>query len=105
MERKIKLEEYKLLKCMLKELKTHQFEIENLKVVEMLDGGMGSLYIVDSCKNREERKMSKSIIERQFYDVDQTPISVSVNIDTEGNLFELDIWRVDFNPIIKFPSC
>ena len=31
MERKIKLEEYKLLKCMLKDLKTHQFEIENLK--------------------------------------------------------------------------
>ena len=34
MERKIKLEEYKLLKCMLKDLKTHQFEIEDLKLVD-----------------------------------------------------------------------
>jgi hypothetical protein len=105
MERKIKLEECKLLKCLLKDLKTHQYETEELKVVEMLDGSMGSLYIVNPSKSREERKMGSSILERQFYDIDDTPISVSINIDTDGNLFELDIWRVDFNPIIKFPSC
>jgi hypothetical protein len=105
MEREIKLEEYNLLKCMLNDVKEYEFNIEDLTVIEMLDGGMGSLYIMSASKSIEERKMSKSILEKQFFDVDNMPISVSVNIDTDGNLFELDIWRVDFNPIIRFPIC
>ena len=103
-ERSLKTEEYQLLENMLKELKNYDFNLENLKVVDMLDGSMGSLYIVNPQKIREERKMDKSIIEKQFYDVDDVPISVCINIDTDGNLFELDIWRVDFNPLINFPK-
>ncbi|MDD7888279.1 hypothetical protein [Flavivirga sp. 57AJ16] len=103
-KRDLKIEEYQLLENMLKELKEYDFNLNELKVVDMLDGGMGSLYIVNALKTREERKMNKAIIEKQFYDVDDVPISVSINIDTDGNLFELDIWRVDFNPIINFPK-
>lgn len=103
-ERNLRKEEYQLLDKMLKESKDYHFNLEHLKVVDMLDGGMGSLYIVNPLKTREERKMDKSIIEKQFYDVDDVPISVCINIDTDGNLFELDIWRVDFNPLINFPK-
>ncbi len=103
-ERSLKTEEYQLLENLLKELKDYDFDLENLKVEDMLDGGMGSLYIVHSQKTKKERKIDKSIIEKQFYDVDDVPISVCINIDTDGNLFELDIWRVDFNPLIRFPK-
>lgn len=102
-ERNLREEEYQLLEKMLKDLNDYNFNLKNLKVVEMSDGGMGSLYIVDPLKSREKRKMYKSIIEQQFFDVDGVPISVCINIDADGNLFELDIWRVDFHPLIKFP--
>ena len=103
-KRNLKIDEYQLLENMLKELKDYDFNLDNLKVMDMLDGNMGSLYIVNPLKTREERKMDKAIIEKQFYDADDVSISISINIDTDGNLFELDIWRVDFNPIINFPK-
>jgi len=40
----------------------------------------------------------------KFEDIDGTPISISLNIDENNNLFELDIWRVDFNPVKKYPQ-
>ncbi|WP_062053187.1 DUF6984 family protein [Aquimarina longa] len=103
-ERALKIEEYQLLENMIKELNDYDFNLDDLKVMNMLDGNMGSLYIVNPQKSREEREMDKAIIEKQFYDTDNVPISVCLNIDTDGNLFELDIWRVDFNPIINFPK-
>ena len=104
-ERNLKTEEYQLLKCMLKDLKEYNFNLDNIKVMDMLESGMGSLYIISPLNKREDRKMNKAIVERQFNYIDGVPISVCINIDTEGNLFELDIWRVDFNPLINFPSC
>jgi len=103
-KRDLKIEEYLLIENMLKELEEYDFNLNDLKVIDMLDGNMGSLYIVNPRKTRGERKMNKAIIEKQFYDVDDVPISVCINIDTDENLFELDIWRVDFNPIINFPK-
>ena len=70
----------------------------------MSDGGMGSLYIMSENKKREERRMNKSIIEKQFKDIDGVPILISLNIDKNGDLFELDIWRVDFKPLKSFPK-
>ena len=44
------------------------------------------------------------LVKKQFYDIDKTPVSVCVSIDTKGKLFELDIWRVDFNPVVNYPD-
>lgn len=49
--------------------------------------------------------MGKCLIDIQFYDEDNVPILVSLNSDEDGNLFELDIWRADFKPVVKYPSC
>lgn len=103
MERNLKTKEYELLKYLLALASNDMFDIDNLKVIDMEDGGMGSLYIV-SPENRENRIMGKSIVEKQFYDEDGTPISVCVNVDTKEQLFELDILRPDFNPVINYPS-
>jgi len=103
MERKLNTKEYELLKYLLDFVEDYDFGIDNIKVVDMKDGGMGSLLFVSS-NHKKNRKMSESIIEKQFNDADGVPISVCVNIDEEKKLFELDIWRVDFNPVIRFPS-
>jgi len=66
---------------------------------------MGSLYIIHPDKSRKGRFMSKAIAEREFLDEDNVPISVTINVDQDGDLFELDIWKVNFEPPVKYPSC
>lgn len=56
-------------------------------------------------KGDKKRRMGKCLIDIQFYDEDNVPILVSLNSDEDGNLFELDIWRADFKPVVKYPSC
>lgn len=59
------------------------------------DGGMGSLAIGE---NYENRQLGEEIAEFTFEDLDGTLISAALNVDKQGNLYELDIWKVDFSP-------
>ena len=99
--------ERKLISCLLKgtkiEIPNNYFE--NMFIEEFLDGGMWTLYFLNSKKSVDERKMLKRISEKQFHDKDGTPILVSLNIDEDNILLELDIWKVDFAPILKYPEC
>jgi hypothetical protein len=65
----------------------------------MSDGGMGSLYFVSGDEEPKNRKFGRRIGEMQFEDTDGIPILVSLNIDEDGNLYELDIWKADFSPV------
>lgn len=67
-------------------------------VEEMNDGGMGSLKFAS---NEKDRKLGKTIGEIELQDADETPVLISLNLDSKGNLFELDVWKVDFSPVIK----
>ncbi len=103
--RNLRDNERNLIECLLNKSELSNINLENLQVEEMTDGGMGSLYFVNAEKNRNERRLGKRICERQFSDSDSIPILVSVNVDEAGVLFELDIWKVDFSRVIKFPEC
>nr|WP_197683849.1 hypothetical protein [Pandoraea faecigallinarum] len=74
----------------------------DVSVEEMLDGGMGSLRLIN--KNARNRKFGGQLVESEYVDMDGVQISVAVNVDQFGDLFELDIWKVDFSALIKFPS-
>ena len=37
----------------------------------------------------------------QFRDKDGVLVSASLNVDQNGALFEVDIWKVDFSPVIE----
>ena len=50
-------------------------------------------------------RAGECLIEKLFYDIDETLIVITVNLDQDGDLFELDIWRVDFKPLKKYPQC
>jgi uncharacterized protein DUF6984 len=74
-------------------------------VVEPLpDGGMGSLAFYRSDSHGFDRRFGRQIIEGEFHDVDDMPVSFAVNVDQDGKLFELDLWRVDFAPLKRFPD-
>lgn len=73
-----------------------------LFVMPMYDGGMGSFTIFKSeTETRENRKFGKQISEYEFIDDDNIPVIVSLNVDQNNNLFEVDIWKADYSPVIN----
>lgn len=99
-------QEIKLLKTLLNEADwpISDIEINTLLVCEMNDGGMGSLYFYSPTKKYEERQLLKSILNKDYIDSDNITIHVSLNIDKDKKLFELDIWKVNFGQIVKYPE-
>jgi hypothetical protein len=56
-----------------------------------------------SSVNQRPHSHGKIIAEAEYVDGDEVPVSITVSIDEAGNLFELDLWKVDFNPLQRYP--
>jgi hypothetical protein len=77
---------------------------DGLLVRSMQDGDMGSLYLFPNGLIKENRLLGKRVSEHRFTDEDGVEVIASLNVDDNGNLFELDIWKTDFNPLIRIPE-
>lgn len=77
---------------------------ERLFVHPMDDGGMGSLLLLLVENIGQHRQMGRRVSEYLFKDLDGVDVLASLNVDTEGDLFELDMWKMDYSPLISFPS-
>lgn len=75
-----------------------------LVVSSMDDGGMGSLYLMPHGRAIEGRLFGTRISEYQFTDLDGVQVIASLHLDTNGDLFELEIWKTDFGKLLKFPE-
>lgn len=76
---------------------------ENMLVRNMDDGHMGSFSIfTDESEVEVKRKFGKQASEFEFFDDDGVLVIVSLYLDEEGKLLEVDIWKTDFNPVITF---
>jgi hypothetical protein len=64
---------------------------EGLMVRSMNDRMMGSLYLFPQGKTIARRKFGKQISDFQFTDVDGIEVIASLNVNGDGDLFELDI--------------
>lgn len=71
-------------------------------VEEMGDGGMGSLRF--HATNDRPRCLGEQLAEREFVDIDGVPVIVAINLDDRGDLYEVDVWKVDFSPLKRFPA-
>ena len=40
----------------------------------------------------------------KFNDADGVPVSAALNLDQDHHLFELDVWKVDFSPLQRWPT-
>ena len=69
------------------------------RVMDMHDGGMGSIRIVQS----EPRRFGRALAEAQYRDSDGVLVSIALNADNGGQLFELDFWKVDFSSLKRYP--
>lgn len=70
------------------------------RVIDMQDGGMGSIRFEPS----GSRRYGKTLAEAQYVDEDGVLVSIALNADEDGNLFELDMWKVDFSPLVRYPQ-
>jgi len=69
-------------------------------IIELDDGGMGSLrFDVDRLK-----KYSSDLIEVEYLDSDNIPVSIVLMLDKEGDLFELDFFKADFSKLQTYPT-
>ena len=104
--RLLTFKEQELVSFLLKEAQyAENIDVSSLKVLELDDGGMGGLYFVSDTKWRSMRRFGKSIVAKTFEDTDGMGMSIALLLDTEGKLFELDIWKYDFSPLNEIPSC
>ncbi len=71
-------------------------------VESMNDGGMGSLRLLPSNVNKENRLFGKQISEYKFLDSDDIEVIASLYLDQNNELFEIDVWKVDFSSVKQF---
>lgn len=106
LNRKPTIQEERLLELLVKKssLAIPENWKDGLLVCPMDDGEMGSLYLFPQGKMIEGRRLGKQISDFQFTDLDGVEVIASLNVDNNGNLFELDIWKTDFEKLLKFPD-
>jgi hypothetical protein len=73
--------------------------LDQARVLDLQDGGMGSIRFIHSGEARRDTV----IAEAQFTDEDGVQVSIELNATTNGRLFELDFWKVDFSPLRRYP--
>lgn len=72
---------------------------------QMDDGGMGSFLILKENHSRNDSpKFGRQVSEYQFNDEDGVPVLVTLNVDEHNDLFEVDVWKVDYSPVIKLKT-
>lgn len=102
--RKLRKEEMDLITVMARHSPNSKEVLRSLSgcfVEDMKDGGMGSLRFKDA--DNRERRLGKKIAEAEFTDEDGIPVSAVLNLDDNGELFELDMWKVDFSTLKRYP--
>ncbi len=72
---------------------------DSLRVRDMADGGMGSLSFQPGSSVTRF-----GLAELFFIDQDGILVTASLNATREGKPAELDIWKVDFSPLKRWPE-
>lgn len=104
--RKISIDEKRLLDFLINKASLNlpnNWEKE-LLVSSMQDEGMGSLFLTSASNSKKERIFGMQISECCFIDKDGIEVIASLNVDQNGDLFELDIWKTDYSPLISIPT-
>lgn len=75
--------------------------LPDAEVEDMRDVGMGSVTFLRS--GSAARRFGRQLRSATCIDVDGVAVSITVNLDQNGNLFELDFFKGDFSPLKRFP--
>ncbi len=75
--------------------------LNNYRVQDMLDGGMGSIRFVGESGFR--RCSQFGVARRWYKDSDGVEVSFELNLDDAGDPGEIDAWKVDFSALLQPP--
>jgi hypothetical protein len=78
-----------------------QYDLERCMVTDLRDGGMGSLRFVSD--DEPERSFGRTIAEAEYLDADDVPVSIALSLDGQDRLYEVDFWKVNFSPLLRYP--
>jgi hypothetical protein len=101
--RPLRLEEDSLVRALLRHVTDDEQllrQLECAQVRDMHDGGMGSLKFAGG----KHRSLGRCLVEAEYLDRDGVAVSIALNSDTNGLLYELDMWKVDFAPLQEYPD-
>lgn len=79
---------------------SHNWE-DQLMVQPMDDGGMGSMVLSHTPNNNTERIFGRQVSDCTFADRDGVKVLASLYVDQHDEIYELDLWKVDFSPLQK----
>lgn len=99
--RPVKETEILIIQSLLNHIKADlkQFPINNT-AFEYEGGKMGSINLVND--NQGEYKGDIAIA--QYIDSDGVIVMITLTIDTNNNLLDLDFWKVNFEKLITYPT-
>lgn len=46
----------------------------------------------------------RDLIQAQYIDTDGTPVVITLTVDQQGKLLDLDFWKEDFSKLIAYPK-
>ena len=104
--RELREDELRVLRKMLSQTSIEtEFEeqLASMKVQTMADGGMGSIRFYNG-RDRSPLDYGGQIAEAAFQDANGVPVSITLSVDTIGDLFEMDVFKADFSPLIRYPD-
>jgi hypothetical protein len=69
-------------------------------VRDLKDGSMGSIsFDLDNSQLRKAK-----IAAAKYLDEDGILVDIELTTDNNGNLYELDFWKIDFSPLKSYPT-
>jgi hypothetical protein len=75
-------------------------QIAHGRVRDLCDGGMKSVEFWSP----EKRSFGATLLKAEYLDEDGVPLSIAINADSQGLLYEVDLWKVDFSPLKLYPQ-
>jgi len=102
MYRRLSQQERKLLALLIKKSnRTFDPSWKTKMIVRpMKDGGMGSLVLYPDGVFVNGRSYGRFVSDYMFKDKDNVDVLASLYVDKSGKLYELGMWKVNFEPLI-----
>ncbi len=97
--RHIRKEESELIYFLCKKAGIAPSALEDFEVEEYEGGIMGSIGL-----GHPEAVYKKDLIQVDYLDEDQIPVVITLTLDTEGQLLDLDFWKTDFSKLLNYPT-
>jgi hypothetical protein len=99
--RTIREEEKKIIEFL---IRIKGFDLEDYPISENVheyEGGvMGSISMQES----DGSNYSHDLIQANYLDTDSIPVVITLTIDKEGKLLDLDFWKEDFSKLLQYPT-